>query len=108
MPPAKALTASHPQGYQPRVSIYRQADLQLLQTIPAGAEFGYTAVGLSGDGELLAVCSGAPDQQLSVWQWRKVSGSGNPAKTTCMNAVAVVPFMAELLTGCSSGCAGAA
>jgi hypothetical protein len=75
--PAKPVAAVCLQGYQPRVSIYRHSDLQLLQTIQAGAEFTYTAVALSGDGELLAVCSGAPDQQLSVWQWRTVSCTTN-------------------------------
>lgn len=60
------------QGYKPRVVIHRQSDLKQLQSIQADAEFAYTAVALSHDGELLAVCTGEPDRQLSVWHWRKV------------------------------------
>lgn len=70
----RAETALHPclQGYQPSISIYRQSDLRLLLSLQANAEFEYTAIALSGNGELLAVCSGTPELQLSVWQWRKV------------------------------------
>lgn len=75
LPGAGALAArlSMLQGLAPRVTLHRQCDLQLLQRLDGGAEFGYSAVALSGDGELLALCSAAPDCQLSVWHWRKAS-----------------------------------
>jgi hypothetical protein len=60
------------QGFQPSVSIYATSSLQLLQSIHASTAFGYTAVALSEDGELLAVCGAEPDLLLTVWQWRKV------------------------------------
>ena len=48
------------------------SDLRQLTTLPAKADLEYSALALSGDGELLAVCSGKPNPTLGVWQWRKV------------------------------------
>lgn len=61
------------QGYQPRIAIYDACSLQLLQSIHASAAFGYSAVALSADGELLAVCGREPELLLTVWHWRKAS-----------------------------------
>lgn len=62
----------HAQGPSPKVWLYRLSDLKLLVSLPAKAELEYTALALSTDGELLAVCSGSPNASLSVWQWSKV------------------------------------
>jgi hypothetical protein len=69
---AKAALCKCLQGYQPRISIHQQSDLKLLHSLQPTAEYEYTAVALSDNGELLAVCSGTPELQLSVWHWRKV------------------------------------
>lgn len=61
------------QGYQPSIHIFSTQDLQQLAGLAAGASWGYTAVALSHDGELLAVCADWPDQELSVWRWRQAS-----------------------------------
>lgn len=63
------------QGYQPAIHVYSTDDLQHQATVATGASFGFTAVALSHDGELLAVCADCPDLELSVWQWRKVSST---------------------------------
>jgi hypothetical protein len=63
------------QGYQPVFNVYSSHDLQQQACLAAGASFAYSAVALSHDGELLAVCADHPDLELSVWQWRKVSAN---------------------------------
>jgi hypothetical protein len=63
------------QGYQPVIIIYSTQDLQQQASVAAGASFGYTAVALSHDGELLAACADSTDLELSVWHWRKASAS---------------------------------
>lgn len=65
--------SSSVQGYQPVVNVYSTQDLQQQACLAADASFAYTAVALSHDGELLAVCADHPDLELSVWQWRKAS-----------------------------------
>lgn len=61
------------QGYQPAVNIFSTHDLQQQASLAAGSSLGYTAVAVSHDGELLAVCADSPDLELSVWHWRKAS-----------------------------------
>lgn len=68
------------QGYQPAIHVYSTHNLQHQASLTAGASFGYTAVALSHDGELLAACADRPDLELTVWQWRKVGGWG---RTRC-------------------------
>ncbi|GBF90834.1 cilia- and flagella-associated protein [Raphidocelis subcapitata] len=68
---AAGVLAIAEEGPSPRVWVHRASDLQLLATLPERAELEFTALAFSGDGELLAVASGAPGASLAVWQWRK-------------------------------------
>lgn len=61
-----------PQGYKPRVWLHRAADWQLLATIAPKAELGVSALALSFDHNFLAISSAAPDNALSIWDWKQV------------------------------------
>lgn len=98
---SETLSLTALQGYQPAIQIFSTQDLQQQASLAAGASWGYTAVALSHDGELLAVCADRPDQELSVWHWRQASAAW-PGSCSCQHTIQHAPAQHADIWVCAS------
>jgi len=80
---AKAsLIAVAEQSAQPSVTVYRHPDLEVQAEFTDGAEFEFSAIAFSRDGQRLVALSGRTDFQVNVWDLasrQRVPGVGGAA-----------------------------